>query len=266
MNTLTVHRDEHVALITLNRPAQRNALDDRMIRELTDTAHVVESEEAVRCVVLTGAGRAFCSGMDLAYLERMAGFDEAAHREDSELLRRLFLAIRGSRLPWIAAVNGPAIAGGCGLASACDLILADRTTATFGYPETRIGFVPALVAPLLLARVGETHARDLLIGGRVLKADTALRIGLINELSEPGQVLALAGSRARNLASRCSRQSVAATKALIHALGGLSLERSMDLALGENVRFRQSAACRAGLRAFLDKREIDWTQAPEDRD
>lgn len=266
MNTLTVHRDDRTALITLDRPAVRNALDDRMIRELAETAHALEADPGVRCAVLTGAGRAFCSGMDLAYLERMAHFDEAAHREDSEWLRRLFLAVRGSRLPWIAAVNGPAIAGGCGLATVCDLVLADRTAATFGYPEARIGFVPALVAPLLLARVGETQARDLLISGRIFKADAALRMGLVNELSEPGQVVALAGSRARQLTRECSGDSIASTKALLHSIGGLRLERALEAALEENVRLRQSAACRAGLRAFLDKREIDWTEPPADLD
>jgi methylglutaconyl-CoA hydratase len=264
MNTLTLHQDDRIALITLSRPGVRNAIDDRMIHELTEIARRLEEDHSVRGVVLTGAGRAFCSGMDLAYLERMSHFDEAAHREDSEALRRVLLAIRGSRLPWIAAVNGPAIAGGCGLATACDLILADRMAATFGYPEARIGFLPALVAPLAVARIGETHARDLLLSGRIIKADAALRMGLVNELSESGQVLALAGSRARQLARQCSGESIAATKALLHRTMGLTLERALECALEDNVRLRQSAACHAGLRAFLAKQEIDWSAPPEE--
>ncbi|MFA7332123.1 MAG: enoyl-CoA hydratase/isomerase family protein [Candidatus Delongbacteria bacterium] len=258
MTTLTVHQDEQVALVTLNRPLLRNAIDDRMVRELHDLTGTLEADPGLRAVVLTGAGKAFCSGMDLAYLERSVEAPEAEIRLDTERLRELLVSIRSSRLPWIAAINGPAVAGGCGLATACDLILADRVHARFGYPEVRIGFIPALVAVFLAERVGETAARDLLLTGRLVKADAALRMGLINELAEEGQVLALAGQRARAMARTCSGEAVAATKLLLERLRGLSDAEALDLALEANIKQRFSVSCRKGVRAFLDKEDLDW--------
>jgi methylglutaconyl-CoA hydratase len=258
MTTLTLHTDDQVALVTLNRPLQRNALDERMIRELCELTGRLEADQGLRAVVLTGAGKAFCSGLDLEYLARTAQAGEAEIRGDTERLAGLYTAMRASRLPWIAAVNGPAVAGGCGLATACDLVLADRVAARFGYPETQIGFIPALVAVLLSERVGATASRDLLLTGRLVKADGALRLGLVNELAEEGQVLALAGQRARALARTCSPGSIAATKALLEKLRGLDFGRAMALALEANVARRLSAECRRGVRAFLDKEELDW--------
>lgn len=264
MKTLSVHHDDQLALVTLSRPALRNALNDVLIRELRELADQLTADASIRAVVLTGAGSAFCSGMDLAYMERLADFDEAENRRDTENLVALFESIRFSRLPWIAAVNGPAIAGGCGLASACDLVLADRVSARFGYPEVKIGFLAAVVAPLLLARVGETRARDLLLTGRIIKAEAAQQLGLINELSEEGQVLALAGNRARALIRQCSGDSIAATKELLEALSGQDLRSAFRMGLERNLVSRMSASCRRGLRAFLDKQEIDWSRISEE--
>ena len=258
MTTLTLHTDDQVALITLNRPLVRNALDDRMIRELQELTGRLEQDAGLRAVVLTGAGKAFCSGMDLEFLARSAEGGEDEIRRDTERLRDLYTAMRASRLPWIAAVNGPAVAGGCGLATACDLVLADRGAARFGYPEVQIGFIPALVAVLLADRVGSTAARDLLLTGRLVKADAALRMGLVNELAEEGQVLALAGQRARALARSCSPGSIAATKVLLEQVRGLPMREALDLALEANVARRLSGECRRGVRAFLDKQELDW--------
>jgi len=258
MTTLTVHEDEQVALVTLDRPLLRNAIDDRMMRELHELTGRLNAERNLRAVVLTGAGKAFCSGMDLAYLERTADAAEEELRRDTELLRDLLVGIRSSRLPWIAAVNGPAVAGGCGLAMACDLVLADREAARFGYPEVRIGFIPALVAVFLAERVGETVARDLLLTGRLVKADAARQLGLVNELAEEGQVLALAGQRARSIALSCSGDAIAATKLLLDELRGLSDIQALDRALEANIRQRFSPSCRRGVRAFLDKEDLDW--------
>ncbi len=258
MNTLSIFHEEGIALIKLNRPSVRNAMDDRMIAELGDLAHSLHEDPSVRIVILSGEGDAFCSGMDLAYLKRLADFDESENRADGEALLRLLLGIRRSPLVWIAAVNGPAIAGGCGLASACDLVYADREKARFGYPEVRIGFVPALVSSLLVDRVGETRARDLLLSGRILKAERALDFGLVNELAEPGQVLSHAGTRASRLSSEASRASLASTKSLLHRIRGLDLESAMELCLDENVRLRMSPSCKKGVGAFLDKQELDW--------
>ena len=258
MSTVSLYLQDEIALLKLNRPATRNAIDDVLVAELKARVTELEGNPAVRAVILSGEGDGFCAGMDLAYLGRLATFSEDENRTDGRALLELLLAIRQSPLPWIAAVNGPAIAGGCGLATACDLILADRERARFGYTETRIGFIPAIVSPLLIERVGMTTARDLLLSGRILNAGTALELGLINELSDPGAVLALAASRAQALARRCSRTSIAATKALLHRLPGLDLRSAMELALDENVRLRMGEPCRQGITAFLAKQELDW--------
>lgn len=258
LTTLTLHTDEQVALVTLNRPLLRNAIDERMIADLHELVERLGADPGLRAVVLTGAGKAFCSGMDLDYVARSAQAPVEELRRDTERLRDLFLAIRRCRLPWIAAVNGPAVAGGAGLATVCDLILADRVHGRFGYPEAQIGFIPALVAVLLSARVGETAARDLLLTGRVVKADAAQRMGLINELAEEGQVVALAGQRARAMARHCSPGSIAATKALLERVRGLSTEEAMALAVEANLERRMSDECRRGVQAFLDKEELDW--------
>ncbi len=265
MKTLTVNHDKHLALVTLNRPALRNALNDELIRELRELAEALNADTSVRAVILTGSGKAFCSGMDLAYMEKLASFDEAENRQDTENLVALFEAIRFGRLPWIAAVNGPAIAGGCGLASVCDLVLADRVSARFGYPEVKIGFLAAVVSPLLLARVGETHTRDLLLTGRIIKAESAQAMGLINELSEEGQVLALAGMRARALIQQCSPDSIAATKELLDTLPGMNLREAFRAGLDRNVSSRLSPSCRRGLKAFLNKESVDWSQEAPSR-
>jgi len=258
MSTVSLYLQDEIALLKLNRPATRNAIDDVLVAELKARVTELEGNPAVRAVILSGEGDGFCAGMDLAYLGRLATFSEDENRTDGRALLELLLAIRQSPLPWIAAVNGPAIAGGCGLATACDLILADRERARFGYTETRIGFIPAIVSPLLIERVGMTTARDLLLSGRILNAGTALELGLINELSDPGAVLALAASRAQALARRCSRTSIAATKALLHRLPGLDLRSAMELALEENVKLRMGEPCRRGVAAFLAKEELDW--------
>jgi methylglutaconyl-CoA hydratase len=258
MSVVKVDYSDHLALVTLNRPEIHNALDDRMINELREVADKLSATDDVRAVVLTGAGPSFCSGMDLAYLRKLAEFDEAENRQDTDNLIALFKSIRYSRLPWVAAVNGPAIAGGCGLATACDLIMADREYATFGYSETRIGFIPAVVAGLLITRVGDTIARDLLISGRIIKAEPAQRMQLVNELSEAGQVVALAGNRATSIALNCSRDSVAATKQLLENIRGHSLDECFRISREENIRVRMSESCKTGVSAFLGKKKLDW--------
>lgn len=258
MTTLTLHTDDQVALVTLDRPQVRNAMDERMIRELHELTGRLEADRSLRAVVLTGAGRAFCAGLDLDYLARTAEAGEEEIRRDTERLRELFVAIRTSRMPWIAAVGGSAVAGGAGLATACDLVIADRVHARFGYPEVQIGFIPALVAVLLRTRVGETAARDLLLTGRMVKADAALSLGLVNELAEEGQALALAGQRAHALIRSCAPGSLADTKGLLERLAGLGMAEAMDLALEANLRRRLSEECRRGVRAFLAKKGLDW--------
>ncbi|MCL6480795.1 MAG: enoyl-CoA hydratase/isomerase family protein [Firmicutes bacterium] len=253
--TLKLESDGTVATITLNRPEKRNAISAEMLEELPAALAELE-RSAVRVVLLTGAGKAFCAGMDLEMLRAIATQSPEAHLADSQRMARLFLTLYEFPRPTIAAVNGPAIAGGCGLATLCDFVLA-VPEAQFGYTEVRIGFLPAIVSVFLRRQVGERVARDLLLTGRLLEAAEALRLGLINELV-PAERL---GDRARELASSLlvnSPTSVERTKALLRDLARKSLERELALAIRENAAIRTTPDFREGITAFLEKRKPVW--------
>src|SRR6202167_5596845 len=195
-NTLKLEFDAAIATITLTRPEKRNAISTEMIEEVI--AALAEAQaSAARVVILTGEGKAFCSGMDLDELRAIAKRSPAEHLEDSRRMARLFRTLYAFPKPTIAAVNGAAIAGGCGLATLSDFTIA-VPEAKFGYTEVRIGFVPAIVSTFLLRQVGEKHARDLLLTGKIIGAEEAHRIGLVNEVV-PAEKLML---RAQELAAQ----------------------------------------------------------------
>src|ERR1700719_884383 len=178
--TIQLAIDHGVATATLNRPDKRNAISYELIDDLLAMLGEV-SKSSAQVLILTGAGKAFCSGMDLENLKALVGRSAEQNIKDSETMAHLFRSLYDFPKPTIAAVNGAAIAGGCGLATLCDFTLA-VADAKFGYTEVRIGFVPAIVSTFLLRQVGEKHARDLLLTGRIVSADEAYRIGLINEI------------------------------------------------------------------------------------
>src|SRR5437868_13460645 len=199
--TLQLTYDDRVATVTLNRPEKRNAISFELIDDLMRALDEVAQSPAL-VLILTGAGKAFCSGMDLENLKSLIGRSPEQNLKDSETMVRLFHALYEFPKVTIAAVNGAAIAGGTGLAVLCDFTLA-VPEAKFGYTEVRIGFVPAIVSTFLLRQVGEKQARDLLLTGRIITAEEALRIGLINEIV-PAEKLS---SRARQLAGQFMENS-----------------------------------------------------------
>src|ERR687883_406897 len=170
-----------VALVTLNRPEKRNALNDALVAGLKGALRDADSREDVRAVLVTGAGADFCSGADLSALKKISEASVAENLEDAQELMELFALIRGTRVPVVAAVQGRALAGGCGLASACDIVLASRS-ARFGYPEVKIGFVPAMVMAILRRNVSEKRAFELIALGAEISAEDAERIGLVNQV------------------------------------------------------------------------------------
>src|SRR5215471_9499964 len=176
--TLTLACDGPLALITLNRPDKRNAISYELIDDLLNVLKEVE-DSAAQIVILTGAGKAFCSGMDLDNLRAITSRSPEENYADSSQMARLFRRVYEFPKVTIAAVNGPAVAGGCGLATLCDFTLAS-SEAKFGYTEVRIGFIPAIVSTFLLRQVGEKQSRDLLLTGRIINADEAFRMGLAN--------------------------------------------------------------------------------------
>lgn len=246
----------HVAVLTLDRPERRNALSRALRADLTDALAWAEAEPAVRAVVLTGAGKAFCAGLDLAELEGTLTYAEAEHQRDSEALARLYLLLLTLSKPVIAAVNGPAVAGGAGLVTACDLAVMGRG-ATIGYTEARIGFVAALVGVLLARQVGEKHVRDLLLSARLVGAEEAQRMGLVNAVVADDEVLESACARAAELA-RNAPGSLALTKRLLLEAPGLPLEEGLARAVAINVSARSGAELAEGVRAFLERREPAW--------
>jgi methylglutaconyl-CoA hydratase len=254
--TLQLAFDSAVATITLNRPDKRNAISYALIDDLIRALQEVTNSPA-RILILTGAGKAFCSGMDLDNLKALIGRTPEQNLEDSRTMVSLFRSLYEFPKPTIAAVNGPAIAGGTGLALLCDFTLA-VPEAKFGYTEVRIGFVPAIVSTFLLRQVGEKIARDLLLTGRIFDAVEALKIGLISEIVPSEKLL----DRARELAAQLAENSPLSlfnTKRLLIEHARAELDSQIEAAIRENAGIRESADFREGVESFLEKRKPKWT-------
>lgn len=255
--TLQLAFDNNTATITLNRPDKRNAISYELISDLIRALGEVAKNSPARILILTGAGRAFCSGMDLDNLKSLIGRTPAENIEDSRTMVSLFRSLYEFPKPTIAAVNGAAIAGGTGLALLCDFTLA-VPEAKFGYTEVRIGFVPAIVSTFLLRQVGEKMARDLLLTGRIFGAEEAQRMGLVSEIVAPEKLLDRAHALAAQLAEN-SPLSLFNTKRLLTDHARAELDLQIEAAIRENAGIRESADFREGIESFLEKRKPKWT-------
>ena len=253
--TIQLAYDSGVATITLNRPDKRNAISFELIDDLLRALKEVETSDAI-VLIVTGAGKAFSSGMDLDNLKALIGRSPEQNVQDSKTMVRMFRSLYEFPKVTIAAVNGPAIAGGTGLALLCDFTLA-VPEAKFGYTEVRIGFVPAIVSTFLLRQAGEKHARDLLLTGRIIGAEEAMRMGLINEIVAPETLLARAWELAALLMEN-SPASLRATKKLLNDHARAELDTQIEAALRENAAIRATADFREGVTSFLEKRKPVW--------
>src|SRR5215475_4663110 len=247
---------QDIATITLNRPDKRNAISYELIDDLIAALRQASTATA-QVVILTGAGKAFCSGMDLDNLKELTGRTNEQNLKDSETMALLFRTLYDFPKPTIAAVNGPAIAGGTGLATLCDFTLA-APEAKFGYTEVRIGFVPAIVSSFLIANIGEKRARDLLLTARIFGAEEALTLGLVNEIVAPEKLMQRALELAGQLLEN-SPASLRATKRLLSSYTREQLDRQVTQAVASNAAIRQSADFKEGITAFLEKRKSRWT-------
>ena len=254
--TLHLEFSGEIAMITLSRPEKRNAISAEMIAELLSAFNEVEAGLA-RVLILTGAGKAFCSGMDLESLKALATQSPAEQREDADRLVRLFLRIWSFPKPTIAAVNGHALAGGCGIATLCDFTIAVHE-AKFGYPEARIGFLPAVVSVFLIRQIGEKHARDLLLTGRSIDAVEAHRLGLVSQIVPARELMTVAQILAATLLS-CSPVSLRMTKKLLCDFAAPEINRELELAATGSAQIRTTQDFIEGLESFLEKRASRWT-------
>ena len=246
-----------VGIITLNRPEKRNALNPAMVSELKKAFAAFFENDAVKIIKLRGEGDAFCAGADLAVIRQLKEASYEENLADSRELAELFSIIHHGVKPVVAAVHGHAIAGGCGLATICDMVIAAET-AKLGYSETRIGFVPAIVAQFLLRKVGETHARNLLLTGQLISADEAARIGVVTESVPVGKFNERVDMLIETLLHKTSGEALQRTKTLLNKMAELSFDDALKHAAETNAAARSTADCQRGIQAFLDKEKISW--------
>lgn len=240
-----------IARITLNRPEKRNALNDKLIAGIKSGLRVAAEEQSVRAVVISGAGKDFCSGADLSALQKISKATITENADDAHSMMELFMLMRELPIPVIAAVHGRALAGGCGLASAADLVVAAES-ARFGYPEVKIGFVPAMVMAILKRNVSEKQAFELLTRGGEITARRAYEVGLVNQVYADEvfetEVQAYAG-----VFEKMSRSAVALSKALLYQIDGVAFREAIETGADVNVIARLSKDCQQGIAGFLKK-------------
>lgn len=252
MSDLLLYEVEgRVAWLTLNRPEKRNALNGDLVAALKDGLARAADDREVRVVALGGAGKDFCSGADLAELERISEMGEEENLEDARSLGALFRQMRRHPSPIVGVVRGRALAGGCGLASACDLVLATED-AEFGYPEVYLGFVPALVMTILRRKMGEGRAFELVAQGDRFDASEARRLGLVNRVW-PATDFEVEVNRYLDSLAKKPASALRLTKSLLYELDALDFDAGIERGAEVNVEARMTEECRTGVRRFLDK-------------
>jgi len=246
-----------VVWLTLDRPEVHNAFDDRLIAELTKELEQLGSDANVRVLVLTGAGRSFSAGADLNWMRRTASYGEAENLADARALARLMQTLNELPRPTVARVNGAALGGGTGLVACCDIVVASEQ-AVFGTTEVRLGLIPAVIGPYVLAAIGPRHARRLLLTGERISAAEAARLGLVHEVVAAAQ-LDLSVERIVGELLRSGPDAIAAAKRLIRDLSGRPIEPPLIDATAQRIAaLRATDEAREGVGAFLEKRAPGW--------
>lgn len=253
--TLRFETSDYLCTITLNRQEKRNALSIQMIAELQAALDEIEKTHT-RVVILTGEGKAFCAGIDLDYLQAIGQQSAAENQDDSKRIAKMFRKIWSYSRPLIAAVNGHALAGGCGIATLCDFTLS-VPEAKFGYTEVKIGFLPAIVSVFLTRQVGEKRARDLLLTGRLVEAAEARELGLVNEIVPAENLMRRAHELAETILA-ASPSSITRAKHLLVSAAAASVDHDLERAVLESARVRCTPDFKEGLAAFLEKRKPVW--------
>jgi len=240
-------------VLTLNRPQKRNALNDELIAALKVGLNEADQSDNLRAVVIRGSGKDFCSGADLEALQKIAEASYEENLADAQNLADLFAQIRKVKIPVIAAVHGRALAGGCGLATACDLVIATES-ARFGYPEVRIGFVPAIVTAFLRRNVSEKRAFEMITQGFEFGSKHAFAVGLVNRVVSE-ETFEEDIYEYVSIYERVSRAAVILSKELLYRMDGMNFDESIKPGVEVNARARMTEDCKHGIAKFLNKSE-----------
>ncbi len=251
MSELLKEKIDGTLVLTLNRPEKRNALNDSLINALKGAIRETDGDDELRAIVLRGAGKDFCSGADLSALQKIANASYEENLEDAQSLAELFTLIRNAKVPVIAAVHGRALAGGCGLATGCDIVLATET-ARFGYPEVKIGFVPAIVMAILRRNLGEKFSFELVTQGFEFTAQEANFFGLVNRIF-PEEGFEAAAIEYASVYKNISRSAVQLGKSLLYRMDNMSFTDALEAGAETNAEARMTEDCQKGIARFLER-------------
>jgi methylglutaconyl-CoA hydratase len=247
---------DSIGTITLNRPEKKNALNDEMVSSLFQLLQSWEDNHYLKLIILKGSGHAFCAGADLGYLQQLQKNSFEENLTDSTNLMELFKLIHRFPKPIIAQIDGPALAGGCGLATICDFAVATENS-IFGYTEAKIGFVPAIVMVFLIKKIGEGKARELLLSGEIITAQQAKEYGLISQVVNPRNLEEEVNKLAEKLIKNNSGQSMGMIKEMLHNIPS-EYEKALTYAAEMNAKARATEDCKKGIQAFISKEKISW--------
>jgi len=251
MSELLTTDDGPIRYLILNRPEKRNALNDALVAALKQALLKADANDNLRAIVIKGVGKDFCSGADLSALQKISESNYEENLEDARGLAELFSIIRNVKIPVVSAVHGRALAGGCGLATGCDIVLS-TDTARFGYPEVKIGFVPAIVTAILQRNVSEKQAFELITQGFEFSAAEAKGYGLVNRIFAETTFEA----DVRNYVAvyeKVSRSAVMLSKKLLYEMDGMPFDDALELGSEINAAARMTDDCKAGIEKFLKK-------------
>lgn len=247
---ISISTENEITILTLNRPEKRNALHPVMVNQISDAIAKISSDKKIKALIITGEGSSFCAGADLEYLNSLQNYSSIENEKDSENLAEMFLSIYKLSIPTIAAVNGPAIAGGCGLTSVCDFIIADYDRAKFGYTEVKIGFIPAIVSIFLIRKIGQGNAKKLFLTADLLSAKEALEKGLVDVISN--KVLEDSISLAKKMIAN-SLSSYALIKSMMNDISTMNVDDAVNYCIQLNTISRSTEDFKAGIKKFLTK-------------
>jgi methylglutaconyl-CoA hydratase len=256
MSIILSEINNKVGKITLNRPEKKNALNDEMVASLLQLFHTWKNNSEVRVVIIKGSGNAFCAGADLEYLQQLQQNSYEQNLDDSTKLMELFKLIHSYPKPVIAQIDGPALAGGCGLATVCDFSISAENS-IFGYTEAKIGFVPAIVMVFLIKKIGEGKVRELLLSSEIISAKEAKEYGLISKVVSSDKLEEEVNILSEKLIKNNSGQSMAMIKEMLHHIPS-EYDKALAYAAEMNAKARATEDCKKGINAFLNKERISW--------